>query len=163
MEQSGDQYDDKRPLQWLQLREWSPIWSGIQCWCMQWYYIYSKVLANIQFPGLIISGGTDRRSTEIFPAQISCAIPSFPDEGNLSIFILIFVFAIHFIPRVEALGPHPFPYQQWSGYCFVRRRGNRQVLHLLEQGAAVQLEGVCHPEVSDTTGHFLICQHIILF
>ena len=57
------------------------------------------IIGNIQFPGLIISGGTDRRSTETFPAQISCAIPSFPDEGNLSIFILIFVFAIHFDPK----------------------------------------------------------------
>ena len=118
MEQSGDQYDDKRPLQWLQLREWSPFWSGIQCRCMQWYYIYSKVFANIQFPGLIISGGTDRRSTEIFPAQISCAIPSFPDEGNLSIFILIFVFAIHFDPKSRSAGATPFPLSTMVGILF---------------------------------------------
>ena len=118
MEQSGDQYDDKRPLQWLQIREWSPVWSGIQCRCMQWYYIYSKVLANIQFPGLIISGGTDRRSTEIFPAQISCAIPSFPDEGNLSIFILIFVFAIHFDPKSWSAGATPFPLSTMVGILF---------------------------------------------
>ena len=85
---------------------------------MQWYYIYSKVLANIQFPGLIISGGTDRRSTEIFPAQISCVIPSFPDEGNLSIFILIFVFAIHFDPKSRSAGATPFPLSTMVGILF---------------------------------------------